>query len=266
MPGRRAGTKPTPAASAIAAPRMNPRASAPSTRSGCFSFTQSASSRDRLLQRRGVGEQRRDVLEPDARRREVRDLADLRAEVDHVPGLSLGQFSQVAPEEQRRQLARELGELLQVVQPLRAALVAAGAQRRRDELLEQRRLAAGGGAEGAQVPRRRRRSARAARRSRRRRRRTRDSACRRRCPCADEQPEVLELLRELARDRRRARTARRGRPPPPRAPSAVGRRRLRSFCPGASSSSLITRSGRNSSRCSRRIVCSRSRSSSLKRR
>ena len=48
------------------------------------------------------------------------------------------------------------------------------------------------------------------------------------------------------------------------APSAVGRWRLRSFAPGASSSSRITRSGRNSSRCSRRIVCSRSRSASLK--
>jgi hypothetical protein len=37
LPGRRAGTKPQPISFAIAAPRMNPRASAPSTRSGFFS-------------------------------------------------------------------------------------------------------------------------------------------------------------------------------------------------------------------------------------
>ena len=45
---------------------------------------------------------------------------------------------------------------------------------------------------------------------------------------------------------------------------AAGRSAADIAAPGASSSSRITRSGRNSSRCSRRIVCSRSRSSELK--
>ena len=34
---------------------------------------------DRLLQRRSIGEERRDVLEPDARRREISDFTNLRA-------------------------------------------------------------------------------------------------------------------------------------------------------------------------------------------
>ena len=51
---------------------------------------------DRLPQRLGVGEQRRDVLEADAGSREVLNLADHGAKI-----VSLRQVSQLAPVEQR---------------------------------------------------------------------------------------------------------------------------------------------------------------------
>ena len=65
---------------------------------------------DRLLQAVGVGEQRRDVLEPDAGGREVVHLTDQAAKVEgahllpHLPHL--------APEQQRAELLRQLGQRL----------------------------------------------------------------------------------------------------------------------------------------------------------
>ena len=85
-------------------------------------------------------------------------------------------------------------------------------------------------------------------------------------PDRREQAEVLELLRELARDAGAAAELVEVDRLDPLAQRRPGARRLRSVAPGAASSSRITRSGRNSSRCSRRIVTSRSTSCSLKRR
>ena len=63
-------------------------------------------------------------------------------------------LSTFAPEEQVRELLRELGELLQVVSACaRAARCLRERSAGRDQLLEQRRLAVGGRAEGAQVAR-----------------------------------------------------------------------------------------------------------------
>ena len=72
-----------------------------------------------------------------------------------------GELAQLAPEEELRQLLRELAERLEVREPGRAPLGVARAQRRRDELLEQRRLAVGGGPERRAGAAARSRSARA---------------------------------------------------------------------------------------------------------
>ena len=94
---------------------------------------------------------------------------------------------------------RELCERLQVPQSCRTALGVAGAKRRRDELLEQRGLTIGRGAEGAQVPRR----DAVARELRTRRGDV--GVCLRIAlvvarPRRREQPELLQLLREVGRD------------------------------------------------------------------
>ena len=180
---------------------MKPRASGPSTRSGSFVFTQSASPRTVWPQRLGVGQERRDVLEPDARRREVLYLTDARTQVDRRV-VSLGRYlSQVAPEERSRELCGQLSQLLQVAQGLRAAFGAPGAQLGRDELPEQRRLAACRRAEHAQVAR----SDAVAGKLGARRGHV-DVGLRVALAAAGalrrEQPEVLELLRELRRDPR----------------------------------------------------------------
>src|SRR5581483_5657871 len=104
---------------------------------------------DRLAEGLGVGEQRRDVLEPDPGGREVRHLPDLRPQVGH--GLGARDVPHAAPEEEGGELLRQLGERLEVAQPRRAPLGVPRAERRRHELVEQRRLAVGGRAEGAQV-------------------------------------------------------------------------------------------------------------------
>src|SRR5436305_51866 len=134
---------------------MKPRASAPSTRSGFFPLTHSARSPTACLSA------------PASARSGVMSLKStpgvgksgtsrifVRRSMLKTRALSLRQVSQVAPEEQRRELAGELCELLQVLQALSPALVASRTQRGCDELPEQSGLAAGGGAEGAQVPRR----------------------------------------------------------------------------------------------------------------
>ena len=193
---RRAGTKPTPASTAIAEPIQKPRASAPSTMSRSFVRTQSASS-PTVCRRRRVGEQRRHVLESHAGRREVLDLPDLGLQSSR----SLhGQVSQVAPEEQRRELARELGELVQVASACarRSALRPRAPARRAARAAPPPARSRCGTSAGSAA---RRRSATAARTSRRRRRPTRGTASRA-AAVRREQPEVLELLRELGRDAR----------------------------------------------------------------
>ena len=161
-----------------------------------------------------------------------------------------------------RELCRDGGERLEVVERRAAPLEVARAQARRDELLEQRRLAPRGGAEGAQVPGVEPVAREAAAGGRdvdvalavdalagldpRR-----DEVVLLEPPC--EVGRDPGALAELAEVDLAARVAQRRRP-------ALRRRSV----PWASSSSRITRSGRNSSRCRRRIVSSRSTSSSEK--
>ena len=178
--------------------------------------------------------------------------------------LPLGEDAQLAPEEEPRELLRGLGERLQVLEPGLAPLGVARPQRRRDELLEQARLAAGRVAERAQVPG--------------------VDAVLGELPAGGRDLGValaVEPLAALDARRRAGRTprarARASASMPARSqssarssspscsPRPAGRRRLRSAAPAPDASSCrITRSGRNSSRCSRRIVSSRSTSSSLK--
>src|SRR5919199_3098557 len=152
LPGRRAGTKPQPISSAMAAPRMKPRASAPRTRSGSFVFAHapsssivcrsaSASARSGMMSRKTT---------PFCGKSGTSRTFALRSTAmsgrDEPP--------QLAPEEELRQLLRELGELLEVLHARLPPLGVARAKRRRDDRLEQARLAGRRGAEGAQVARR----------------------------------------------------------------------------------------------------------------
>ena len=128
---------------------MKPRASAPRIRSGLCCLRPRAELGDRLRQRVGVGEQRRHVLEPDARLRPVRDLPDLLLQL-HARSLR-DQAAETAPEQALRQLLRELAERLQVARALLPPLGVPRAERGRDRRLEQARLAVDGRAERAQV-------------------------------------------------------------------------------------------------------------------
>ena len=74
--------KPAPSSYASAPPKMNPRASAPRIRSGSRGRAQSASWRIDLREVLRVGDQRHEVLEEDPFLREVRDVADLVAEIE----------------------------------------------------------------------------------------------------------------------------------------------------------------------------------------
>src|SRR6185312_11209192 len=65
---------------------------------------------------------------------------------------SLRSLPEIADEKVLRELCRDGGERLEIVERCAAPLEVARAQAARDELLEQGRLAARGGAEGAQVP------------------------------------------------------------------------------------------------------------------
>ena len=169
---------------------------------------------------------------------------------------ALDEQSQIAQEEQLVQLAGDGRECLEVVEGGLAPLWMARSEGRRDELLEQRGLPTGGGAERTQVAcvdpvpgdaRARGRDVRLA---------LAVEPLARLDPRCQE-PELLQLARELGGSPPRARRARPGRSRPP-ARAGPGARRCARSAPGISSSSRITRSGRNSSRCSRRIVSSRS--------
>ena len=117
---------------------------------GFFSLPHSASFVDRVLERHRVGQERRDVLEADARLRPVRDLPDLLGEIHPI---MLTQPPERAPEE-LAQLLRELRERLEILETGTAALGIAARKAGADELLDQPGLAVGGRPEAAQVPRR----------------------------------------------------------------------------------------------------------------
>ena len=82
MPGLRIGMKPTPSRRASGVPKRNPRASAAATASIPRPCEVLGEPVDGRLERPGVGQQRRDVLEQDAGLGEIRDVADVVAEVD----------------------------------------------------------------------------------------------------------------------------------------------------------------------------------------
>ena len=113
------------------------------------------------LERGGVGQQRRDVLEPDPGGREVVDLADARAQVDRAhrrpPSLSRAVAHGAAISRTSRQRSRLASSWarsvrrLEVGEPGGAPLGVARAQRGGDHLVEQRGLAVGRGAERPQV-------------------------------------------------------------------------------------------------------------------
>src|ERR671937_2033284 len=128
---------------------MNPRASAPRTRSGAFVFphapsasivcrSASASARSGMMSRKTTpfcgksGTSRTLVLRSTAM-----------SGRDELP--------QLAPEEELRELLRQLGELLEILHAGLPTFGVARAQRRRDDGVQQARLPGRGGAEGAQV-------------------------------------------------------------------------------------------------------------------
>ena len=82
LPGFRAGTNPAPRFVATAPPRMNPRASMPSTCVTSSSRNGSAMAPMTVAEQLPVGENRRDVLKDDPRFGVVRDRPE---RVEHVP-------------------------------------------------------------------------------------------------------------------------------------------------------------------------------------
>ena len=89
LPGRRAGTKPTPASIGDRSAEDEAARLGAEDDVRLLLLHPAGEIADGLLQRRRVREQRRDVLEPHARRREVGDLPDLRAQVEsHGPSLA----------------------------------------------------------------------------------------------------------------------------------------------------------------------------------
>ena len=237
----------------------------------------SASACDRRVERRRVEQQRRDVLEDDPRLAGSRGCRGSKPAQRRHPAPT-HELAQVAHQQQVLEVRRDGGQVLERVDaPRAAALRVARAQRRRQELLQQLRLAVGRRLEHAQVApgdavarelgarahdlavgvvvvaRVRRCRAARARRSgrspRARRRAARDA------PVASSTSSSVDH----APCSRTETPARRG----------AARRRGPSRGAGASSASVrprasswrITRSGRNSSRCRRRIVRSRATSS-----
>ena len=208
-----------------------------------------------------VEQERRDVLEADPGLREVLDLADVALQVERR---SLADESMdVAREEELGQLLRGLRQRLEVLDRRRGAApgCARGAPARRAPRAAptRGRPRCGTRADGAA----RCRSARACRTRSRRRDPSPSRGAARRSTRGSSRPNSSSSRARAGVDARRARRARRGRVPP-RPRRARPRRRRRSFPAPAASSSRITRSGRNSSRCRRRIVSSRSTSSSPK--
>src|SRR4029078_4082885 len=83
--------------------------------------------------------------------RVVRDGGSARCRCDGR-GSALRSLPEIADEKVLRELRRDAGERLEIVEGRAAPLEVAGAQAARHELLEQGRLTTRGRAEGAQVP------------------------------------------------------------------------------------------------------------------
>ena len=227
-PGRRAGTKPQPdLARRSRAPSQKPRASAPSTRSGSPLRRPRGELVDRLPQRGRVEQERRDVLEADARLGEVRDLADARLQIDRRHASLTGESTDVPREEELGQLVRGLAPAPGGPRARRAAAPgcasAAPARRAPRAGPSRGRRRCGTRAGGAA----RSRSARASRTRPRCRRRSRSRAAGRPRRAARAGRTPRAPARGPARCPR-ARRAPRGRAPPP-ARRAPRRRRRRSF-------------------------------------
>ena len=118
----------------------------------------SCSSRSIVLAEIGrVGDQRHQILEDDPWLGEVRHVADAIAQIQcrprgHRGTLALREESQLAPEEEPRELLRRLRERLEVVEAGLPALGVARTERRCDELFEEAGLAPGRVPERPQVP------------------------------------------------------------------------------------------------------------------
>ena len=229
---------------------MKPRASAPRITSGLRGRAHSASWSIDSAKTPRVGDQRHQVLEDDplasgsrGRHGSGRGGRALTGRAT-TPQVARAAAAARAPAPRRQRL--------EIVERRLAPLRVARAKARRDELLEQRRLPAGGGAEGAQVARVDpvARDAGAARRRCRPRSRGRGG---RRPRAGLDEVVLLQLAREVGRDAARSHSSARS-ISSSRSAEATCTRRVRSAALGASSASRITRSGRNSSRCSRRIV------------
>ena len=195
-------------------------------------------------------------------RREVRDVADAVAQIErHAVRSTVARRSRTRSRCESSCATRD--ERLEVVERVLAALGVARAQARRDELLDERRLPTGSGEERPQV-------ARVDAEARQPRAGGSDVGLAlavealAALDARDDEAELLELAHEVGRDRR--------------ALAELGlvdlvlvaenadgaASRAVADAPGPSSSSRITRSGRNSSRWSRRIVVRRSMSSGAK--
>ena len=245
---------------------MKPRASAPSTMSGLRGSAHSASRSTARLERFAVGEQRHDVLEDDAR---------LWGSPGRPGSSTRGRSSLTSrPGLRTSRQKRSCGELLAPARrapagprgPTARRSGLRDAQRGCDELLEQCDLAVGGRAESPQMARRDPEPGELAARERRSPRRSRGSGALPPPTRGASSPNSSSSRARSALIPARSHSVARSSSSSCSARPA-GRRRRRSFVvPGAASSWRITRSGRNSSRCRRRIVSRRSTSSSLKRR
>ena len=246
------GTKPQPSSRASARPRMKPRASAPTTRSGSAAAPTPPGSTIACAGA-SVREQRHDVLEDDSRAAGSPGRSrTTRSQVEYVSRRVDASRRRAAAARARRAGGRAPAPARRASGGPRARLAplrVARAQRRRDELLEQARLALGARCGTSAGAGRRSRSARAARRRPRSRRRSRRRAARPPSTRGASRPNSSSSRASSASISARSQSSS-GRA----RPRARQRRPAGAACgpplrPRASSC-RITRSGRNSSRCS----------------
>ena len=264
FPGFRAAMNPAPSSYASAPPKMNPRASAPRTRSGSRGRAHSASCRIVSAKYAAVRDQRHEVLEEDPLLREVGDVADAVAEIEASSGPLRPLRARSRTKRRYESSCATRGERLEVVERALAALRVARAQAGRDELLDERRLAPRRSEERPQVACVDAEACESVRTPRRCPPRSRGRAARRPRRATATTPYSSSSRRKSGDTPARS---------PSSAPSISSSRPLRptlrlrarsADVPGPSSSSRITRSGRNSSRWRRRIVARRSTSSGEK--
>src|SRR5690242_1776457 len=144
LPGLRAATNPQPASTATAAPSQKPRASAPSTRSACRSVVQAASSPTAWRSASASRSSGEMSLKPTpgsgksgtSRTRVMRSIAATARRL-------IDQATDVAAQQQVRELLGALREPLEVTESFLATLGVPRAQGGRDHRLEQPALAVG---------------------------------------------------------------------------------------------------------------------------